>query len=99
MPVLLLAQYPWVRTRACHCRRSRLARAQALNICLATDVFPPGSGGSGWSTYYLGKALLERGHNVWVVKPVYGDVEENEGFRRSEYGGLVVDEAHVPAPP
>jgi glycosyltransferase involved in cell wall biosynthesis len=47
----------------------------------------------------LGKALAERGHNVWVVKPVYSDAEGKEGFSRSEYGGLVVDEAHVPVPP
>ena len=34
-----------------------------LGVLLVTDVFPPGSGGSGWSTYYLGKALAERGHS------------------------------------
>ena len=76
-----------------------MARERVLNICLITDVFPPGSGGSGWSTYYLGKALVERGHNVWVVKPVYGDSGGKPEFRRSEYGGIVVDEAHVPGAP
>src|SRR5436305_14278125 len=43
-----------------------------LKVLLLTDVFPPSSGGSGWSTYYLGEALRERGHGVYVIRPRYG---------------------------
>jgi hypothetical protein len=28
-----------------------------LRILFVTDAFPPGSGGSGWSTYYLARML------------------------------------------
>lgn len=59
-----------------------------MNILLATDVFPPKSGGSGWSTYYLGRALASRGHQVEIAQPVRGF----EGRRAREYGGLRVTE-------
>src|SRR6187551_3432896 len=70
-----------------------------LRIWLMTDVFPPGSGGSGWSTYYLGKALAERGHQVWVVRPRYGEKVTGAGRRITEYGGLIVKEILVPPAP
>lgn len=40
-----------------------------LNVLLATDVFPPRCGGSGWSTYHLARALTAAGHTVVVARP------------------------------
>lgn len=70
-----------------------------MNILLATDVFPPKSGGSGWSTFYLARALAQRGHRIRVVlgKPgidgtqtrVYQGIEVVEvGYRASNLPGL-----------
>lgn len=69
----------------------------SLRVCLLTDVFPPHSGGSGWSTYYLGKALSERGHQVSVLRPVYGGVSRPVR-RTSHYDDLQVEEVLVPEP-
>lgn len=57
-----------------------------MNVLLATDSFPPGCGGSGWSTYELGRGLRARGHAVLVVKAstgVRGSTTERiyDGFR------------------
>jgi glycogen(starch) synthase len=68
----------------------------ALGVLLITDVFPPASGGSGWSTYYLGKALAERGHKVRVLRPRYGLRVGRPALHGDEYGGLPVEEALVP---
>ncbi|HYP39522.1 MAG TPA: glycosyltransferase family 4 protein [Chloroflexia bacterium] len=70
-----------------------------LKVWLLTDVFPPRSGGSGWSTYYLGKALAERGNHVRVLRPVYGEEVAGPKRRATEYGGLGVEELLVPAAP
>ena len=70
-----------------------------LGVLLITDVFPPASGGSGWSTYYLGKALAERGHNVRVLRPRYGLRVGRPVLHGDEYGGLPVEEALVPGAP
>ena len=43
-----------------------------MKILLPTDSFPPNCGGSGWSTYELARGLVERGHDVLVVKVVAG---------------------------
>jgi glycosyltransferase involved in cell wall biosynthesis len=40
-----------------------------MNLLLATDAFPPVSGGSGWSTYELARGLRTRGHHVILVRP------------------------------
>jgi glycosyltransferase involved in cell wall biosynthesis len=40
-----------------------------VNILIATDVFPPKSGGSGWSTFHLARALAQRGHRIEIVLP------------------------------
>ena len=40
-----------------------------MRILIATDAFPPASGGSGWSTYELAKGLRARGHSIAVVQP------------------------------
>lgn len=43
-----------------------------MNILIATDVFPPQSGGSGWSTFHLARALQARGHHIEIVLPKLG---------------------------
>src|SRR5437763_1592206 len=70
-----------------------------LSILLITDVFPPRSGGSGWSTYYLGKALSERGHQVKVLRPRYDLRTARHTIRHTEYGGLQVEELALPDAP
>ena len=40
-----------------------------MRILIATDAFPPISGGSGWSTYELARGLRARGHHLVVVQP------------------------------
>lgn len=39
-----------------------------MRILIATDAFPPISGGSGWSTYELARGLRTRGHDIVVVR-------------------------------
>ena len=59
-----------------------------LTILLPVDVFPPRTGGAGWSTHALAKALLERGHAVTALVPQRG----GKGLaRRIEDGVPVVD--------
>jgi glycogen synthase len=72
---------------------------RTLSVLLVTDVFPPGSGGSGWSTYYLGKALKERGHSVAVLRPRFDQPVARAGRRVVEYRGLMVEEVLVPESP
>src|SRR5690348_6110671 len=70
-----------------------------MRILLATDVFPPRSGGAGWSTYYLGRALAARGHTVQVVRPRFLGAEATGGqpqVHGVEYEGLPVADLHVP---
>lgn len=64
-----------------------------LTVILATDVFPPRAGGSGWSTYHLGAALRARGHRVVVARPRDGLV----GSRLVEYDDLPVHEIGIGA--
>ncbi|MBA3640448.1 MAG: glycosyltransferase family 1 protein, partial [Acidobacteria bacterium] len=69
-----------------------------MNILLPTDSFPPNCGGSGWSTYELARGLVERGHNVLVVKVVAGKsgaevATHDNGIRVLEY------HAYAPAVP
>lgn len=68
-------------------------------MCLLTDVFPPHSGGSGWSTYYLGKALSDRGHRVTVLRPAYGSGVPKPARHTTRYESLQVEEVLVPEPP
>ena len=55
-----------------------------MRILIATDAFPPTSGGSGWSTFELARGLRARGHHIAIVRtyserdPVPSDYE---GFR------------------
>lgn len=66
-----------------------------MRILLATDAFPPSSGGSGWSTYELARGLRQRGHDVLVVKPRPGHAR---ALSRTTYDGLRVIEVGAPAP-
>ena len=45
----------------------------ARRILLVTDSFPPGSGGSGWSTFELARHLHARGHVVSIIHVKPGD--------------------------
>jgi len=67
-----------------------------VKILIATDVFPPGCGGAGWSAYYLARALRDRGHTASVVRPRFAEDAKRAGVRRTEYDGLPVAEAVVP---
>ena len=40
-----------------------------MRVLIATDSFPPGCGGSGWSTYELASGLRSHGHSVTIVQP------------------------------
>lgn len=62
-------------------------------------MFPPKSGGSGWSTLYLGKALVERGHEVRVLRPGYGEKVARPALRLDTYDGLPVEWGLVPRSP
>lgn len=69
-----------------------------LRVLLVTDSFPPNAGGSGWSTYELGRQLRLRGHHVSVVHAVPG---ATSGISRTSYDDLLVTrvEASVPNVP
>ena len=64
-----------------------------MRVLIATDSFPPGCGGSGWSTYELARGLRARGHELTIVQPRPG---HRHGER--EYDGFVVREFGVFAP-
>lgn len=44
-----------------------------LRVLVVTDSFPPGCGGSGWSTWELVRGLLDRGHEISVVRTLVAD--------------------------
>ncbi|HJN45502.1 MAG TPA: glycosyltransferase family 4 protein [Vicinamibacterales bacterium] len=66
-----------------------------MRVLLATDAFPPGCGGSGWSTYELAKGLRAHGHEVAVVRPrtTRGSVASSQA-----YDGFTPIEYHAAAP-
>ncbi|MCA0351456.1 MAG: glycosyltransferase family 4 protein [Chloroflexi bacterium] len=65
-----------------------------LHVLLPTDVFPPRTGGAGWSSHALALALLERGHQVTALVPKAG----MRGLhRRVEAGVPVVEVGYQPA--
>src|SRR5688572_4623902 len=39
-----------------------------MRVLIATDAFPPTSGGSGWSTYELARGLRARGHDITILR-------------------------------
>lgn len=61
--------------------------AAPLTVLLVTDSFPPGSGGSGWSTFELARQLQLRGHRVSVVHTSAGDAT---GIEESTYEQIPV---------
>ena len=85
-----------------HCRaldgrlRELVSRVSApLRVLLVTDSFPPGCGGSGWSTWELAHGLVARGHHVEVVKAAPGP---RAGVFTRTYEGLPVTDFCRPAP-
>ena len=53
----------------------------AMRILIATDAFPPVSGGSGWSTYELARGLRANGHQLVIVQPLaQGPPPSYDGF-------------------
>jgi glycosyltransferase involved in cell wall biosynthesis len=67
-----------------------------MKVLLATDAFPPISGGSGWSTHELARGLRARGHDVVIVRPRPGTppgVTETgyDNFRIIEVGASAPD--------
>jgi glycosyltransferase involved in cell wall biosynthesis len=65
-----------------------------VRILIATDSFPPGCGGSGWSTYELARGLRARGHELLIVQPRPGQ----RGSRTRDYDGFAIHEHGSPAP-
>jgi glycosyltransferase involved in cell wall biosynthesis len=66
-----------------------------MNILVPTDSFPPNCGGSGWSTYELARGLVERGHNILVVRVVTGKSSPDTD---GDYNGIRVIAYHAYAP-
>ncbi len=60
-----------------------------MNLAIISDVFPPKCGGSGWSSFYLARAMQQHGHTVRVVVPRESD---EFGQAEREYEGLPVTE-------
>ena len=65
-----------------------------MRILIATDAFPPVSGGSGWSTYELARGLRARGHDIFIVRTY----SERDPVPR-EYDGFSVTGFPAFAPP
>ncbi len=57
-----------------------------MRILLPTDGFPPNSGGVGWSSFYLAKALEKEGYEVDVIVPK----PEVSGVSTGKYGGMKI---------
>lgn len=65
-----------------------------MRILIATDAFPPSSGGSGWSTYELARGLRARGHHVAIVR-TYSERDAVPG----DYDGFAIEGFAAFAPP
>ncbi len=65
-----------------------------MRVLITTDSFPPGCGGSGWSTFELARGLAAIGHDVSIVHLRAGA----RGRRQRAYEGLTIDEHGVFAP-
>lgn len=70
-----------------------------MRVLIVTDAFPPGCGGSGWSTFHLARALAGRGHAVRVVKPQANLAgvarREVEGIAVADFGYVLHDLPYV----
>lgn len=62
-----------------------------VGVWLVTDVYPPGCGGSGWSTHALAQTLVARGHCVEVISLDPGA----EGFSQRVFEDIQVTELGV----
>jgi len=63
-----------------------------MRVLITTDAFPPVCGGSGWSTFELAKGLRARGHELLIVRPLFGAQTGAEplaydGFRPIGFNG------------
>ena len=67
-----------------------------MRILIATDAFPPASGGSGWSTYELARGLRARGHEIVVVQPYSERTPVPSGYDGFDVSGFP---AFAPAVP
>ena len=69
-----------------------------MRVLMATDAFPPGCGGSGWSTYELARGLRDRGHEMTIVMPRVGTT--TAGPERDAFDGFrpVTVPAFAPRP-
>lgn len=68
--------------------------ADRLHVLLPTDVFPPVTGGAGWSAHALATALQARGHRVTAIVPRRG----KPGISRRDECGVPVVEIGYSAP-
>jgi glycogen(starch) synthase len=66
-----------------------------LRVLIVTDSFPPGCGGSGWSTWELVRSLLDRGHEVRVVRALAAD---RSSISETSYNGVRVTNVEQRAP-
>ena len=66
-----------------------------MRLLIATDVFPPICGGSGWSAYELASGLRAHGHEVKIVRPRLGEKPKDDP---GEFDGFRPTEFHAPAP-
>lgn len=57
-----------------------------MNILLTSDVFPPNCGGSGWSTFFLARALKAKGSGVKVL----AFKSDQKGTVHEEFRGVEV---------
>jgi glycogen(starch) synthase len=67
----------------------------SLRVLIVTDSFPPKCGGSGWSTWELVRGLLNRGHDVEVVRAVPASAS---GIVETSYEGVPVTHVEQRAP-
>jgi len=65
-----------------------------VRVLITTDSFPPGCGGSGWSTYELARTLRAGGHEVGIVHLKAG----RRGGGTRSYEGFAIQDLGVPAP-
>jgi glycogen(starch) synthase len=69
--------------------------SRPLRILIVTDSFPPVCGGSGWSTWELVRGLIDRGHDLDVVRIQPGDHTQ---VTTSSYQGVPVTVVEHRAP-
>lgn len=66
-----------------------------MRLLLATDVFPPVCGGSGWSAYELARGLRAHGHELKIVRPRFGEKPKDDP---GGFDGFWPIEFHASAP-